>query len=92
MRINILLGAILSYIYTDSKHKNPLRRVVPVDNVHESNTKKVFSYDKEKYRETILDTAETVLGYFGFDRTVYGNKKSTATRKRWWMEELRQEK
>ena len=23
----------------------------------------------------ILDTAETVLGYFGFDRTLYGNKK-----------------
>jgi hypothetical protein len=29
----------------------------------------------------ILDAAETVLGYFGFDRTVYGNKKNTATRK-----------
>ena len=23
----------------------------------------------------ILDAAETVLGYFGFDRTVYGNRK-----------------
>jgi len=23
----------------------------------------------------ILDAAETILGYFGFDRTVYGNKK-----------------
>jgi hypothetical protein len=22
-------------------------------------------------------TAETVLGYFGFDRSVYGNKKNT---------------
>jgi hypothetical protein len=31
--------------------------------------------DKEKYREMTLDAAETVLGYFGFDRTVYGNKK-----------------
>jgi hypothetical protein len=26
------------------------------------------SYDKEKYREMILDAAETVLGTFGFDR------------------------
>jgi hypothetical protein len=26
-------------------------------------------YDKEKYREMLLDAAETVLGYFGFDRT-----------------------
>ena len=33
-----------------------------------------LDYDKEKYREMILDAAETVLGYFGFDRTVYGNK------------------
>ncbi len=27
-------------------------------------------YDKEKYKEMILESAETVLGYFGFDRTV----------------------
>ena len=25
-------------------------------------------YDKEKYKEMILDAAETVLGFFGFDR------------------------
>jgi hypothetical protein len=36
----------------------------------------------------ILDAAETVLGYFGFDRTVYGNKKNTGTRKWQWLEEL----
>ena len=40
----------------------------------------------------ILDAAETALGYFGFDRTVYGNKKNTGARKRWWLEELRQER
>jgi hypothetical protein len=40
----------------------------------------------------ILDAAETVLGYFGFDRTVYGNKKNTGTRKWRWLEELRQER
>jgi hypothetical protein len=40
----------------------------------------------------ILDAAETVLGYFGFDRTLYGNKKNTSKRKWWWMEELRQER
>jgi hypothetical protein len=27
--------------------------------------------DKEKYRELQLDAAEIMLGYFGFDRTVY---------------------
>ena len=40
----------------------------------------------------ILDAAETILGYFGFDRTVYGNKKNTAKRKWRWLEELRQER
>ena len=29
---------------------------------------------------------------FGFDRTVDGNKKNTATRKQWWLEELRRER
>jgi hypothetical protein len=33
-----------------------------------------------------------VLAYFGFDRTVYGDKKSIVTRKWWWLEELRQER
>jgi hypothetical protein len=40
----------------------------------------------------ILDAAETVLGYFGFDRTLYGNKKNMSKRKWWWVEELRQER
>jgi DNA polymerase elongation subunit (family B) len=85
-------GDTIKYIYTDSQHKNPLCRVVPVENRYERNTKEAFSYDKEKYREMILDAAETVLGYFGFDRTLYGNKKNTATRKWWWLEELKQER
>ncbi len=46
----------------------------------------------EKYKEMILDAAETVLGYFGFDRTVYGSKRNKAERKWWWLEELRQER
>jgi DNA polymerase elongation subunit (family B) len=85
-------GDTIKYIYTDSQHKNPLCRVVPIEDTYESNREKAFSYDKEKYREMILDAAETVLGYFGFDRTVYGNKKNTAARKWWWLEELRQER
>ena len=42
-------------------------------------------YDKEKYKEILLDAAETVLGVFGFDRTLFGKPKD----KKWWME-LRQ--
>jgi hypothetical protein len=30
----------------------------------------------------LLDAAETVLGIFGFDRTLYCKQKD----KRWWME------
>jgi DNA polymerase elongation subunit (family B) len=85
-------GDTIRYMYTDSQHNNPLCRVVPVENKHKNNKEEIFSYDKEKYREMILDAAETVLGYFGFDRTLYGNKKNTATRKWWWLEELRQER
>jgi DNA polymerase elongation subunit (family B) len=85
-------GDTIKYIYTDSQHKNPLCRVVPVENTHQSNTEVAFSYDKEKYREMILDAAETVLGYFGFDRTVYGNKKNTGPRKWRWLQELGQER
>ena len=40
----------------------------------------------------ILDIAETVLGYFGFDRTVYGNKKITEQENGDWLEELRHER
>ena len=85
-------GDTIRYIYTNSQHKNPLCRVVPVENTNESSTEEAFSYDKEKYREMILDAAETVLGYFGFDRTVYGNKKSTGARKWRWLQEIKQER
>ncbi|HEX7207669.1 MAG TPA: hypothetical protein VF233_05760 [Nitrososphaeraceae archaeon] len=40
----------------------------------------------------ILDAAETVLGYFGFDRTVYGSKKNIGPRKWRRLQELRQER
>jgi hypothetical protein len=36
----------------------------------------------EKYKEMLLDATETVLGIFGFDRTVYDKPKD----KKWWME------
>jgi hypothetical protein len=47
---------------------------------------------KKNTKEILLDAAETVLTYFGFDRTIYGIKKNTVTRKQWWLEELRQER
>jgi hypothetical protein len=44
----------------------------------------LLEYDKEKCKEMIFDAAETVLGYFGFDRSVYGNIKKG--RKKWFEE------
>ena len=82
-------GDTIKYIYTDSQHKNPLCRVSSIDSIKE-NAK--LEYDKEKYTDMILDAAETVLGYFGFDRTVYGNRKTTTTRKWRWFEELKRER
>jgi DNA polymerase elongation subunit (family B) len=84
-------GDTIKYIYTNSQHNNPLCRVVPIEFIYEHENGKL-DYDKEKYREIILDAAETVLGYFGFDRTVYGSRKNTAARKWKWLEELRQER
>jgi hypothetical protein len=40
----------------------------------------------------ILDSAETVLGYFGFDRTVYGDRGSMTSRKWKWRQELKEER
>jgi hypothetical protein len=33
------------------------------------NLKSIQQYDKEKYKEMVLDAAETVIGFFGFDMT-----------------------
>jgi hypothetical protein len=66
-------------LFTNSRHTNPLRRVTPREFIKQGQE---FDYDKEKYREMLLEAAETVLGYFGFDRTVYLDppKKN----KKWW--------
>jgi DNA polymerase elongation subunit (family B) len=84
-------GDTIQYIYTNSQHNNPLCRVVPIENLQEEvKTTTLDKYDKEKYREMVLDAAETILGSFGFDRTVYGNYKRKKGRK--WYEELREER
>ena len=54
--------------------------------------KKNLRYDKEKYREMVLDAAQTDLGYFGFDRITYGNKRITTPRKWRWLQELKQQR
>ncbi len=82
---SLIRGDIIQYIYTDAAHKNPLRRVMPLDLISEER-----DYDKEKYRVMLLESAQSVLGYFGFDRTVYGD--SIRKKKRKWWYELREER
>src|SRR6476660_6667018 len=72
-------GDNIKYVYTDSQHQNPLSRVVPAEFIRNDDS---LEYDKEKYKEMLLDSAETVLGIFGFDRTLFGKAKD----KKWWMQ------
>jgi hypothetical protein len=58
--------------------------VTPIENL-----KSLPRYDKEKYKEMLLDAAETVLGFFGFDRTVYSSPKNGRRR---WYEELKEQR
>jgi DNA polymerase elongation subunit (family B) len=81
-------GDIIKYVYTEAHHSNPLCRVTSVKDTEKENLR----YDIEKYREMILDAAQSVLGYFGFDRTVYGDKRNTTPRKWRWLQELRQQR
>jgi DNA polymerase-2 len=78
--IPLVRGDTIHYIYTDASHANPLRRVAPVNLIDEDGEQ---DYDKEKYRDMLLDAAETVLGCFGFSRTLYGDSSRGRNRK-WW--------
>ena len=72
-------GDNIEYVYTDSQHQNPLSRVVPAQFIRNNDS---LEYDKEKYKEMLLDASETILGIFGFDRTLFGKPKD----KKWWMQ------
>jgi len=79
-------GDTIHYIYTDAAHSNPLRRVIPVELIEGGREQ----YDKEKYREMLLDATETVLGYFGFDRMLFGVTSRSKNRK--WWHQLREQR
>jgi hypothetical protein len=75
-----LKGDTIQYIYTVSKHNNPLCRVATIENMESQ-------YDREKYKEMTLDAAETAVGFLDFGRTAYSNIK-----KQRWYEELREQR
>jgi DNA polymerase elongation subunit (family B) len=84
-------GDTIQYIYTNSQHNNPLCRVTPIA-IGNAQADFLSQYDKEKYKEMILDAAETVLGFLGFDRTVYSSDIKKKKGKRKWYDELREER
>jgi DNA polymerase elongation subunit (family B) len=73
-------GEGVEYIYTNTHHTNPLYRVVPKAFIEENGD---VNYDKEKYRDMLLEAAETVLSIFGFNRTAYGDAPKKY--KKWWQ-------
>jgi DNA polymerase elongation subunit (family B) len=84
---SLILGENIQYVYTDAQHKNPLResRLEFIKQGKDQEQR----YDKEKYRDMLIEAAETGLGYFGFDRTAFGAAKK---RNRKWWSALREER
>ncbi|MEM2073959.1 MAG: DNA polymerase domain-containing protein [Nitrososphaeria archaeon] len=58
-------GDTIRFVYTDKDHHNPLCRVRILDQNRKIN------FDRHKYINMILDTAETTLSIFGFSKQYY---------------------
>ena len=71
-------GDNIQYVLTDSNHADPLQRITPARLISSEN------YDKEKYLEMLLDSADAVLSVFGFDRSLFGFEKKK--NHHWWNE------
>jgi len=59
-------GETINFVYINARHPNPLRRVT-----HSSLYRDDY-YDREKYRDLIIDAAETILSTFSFKRQKVG--------------------
>ncbi len=75
-------GEDVNFIYMDSDHHNPLCRVIPCELAGSK-----VNFDREKYRDMLLDAAETVLSTFGFSREDFDLR----SKPRLWLNELREE-
>ncbi len=71
-------GDSIQYVHTDSSHADPLQRITPAKLISTEN------YDREKYLEMLLDSAEAVLAVFGFSRSLFGFDKKKSYH--WWNE------
>ena len=68
------VGGGIEDVFTNTNHTNPLCRVTPIQLIKEDED---FDYDRQKYRDLLLEAAETILSYFGFDRTTCGDFPKT---------------
>jgi DNA polymerase-2 len=57
---NLKAGEAISYIITDFYNKNPEKRAIHTDMIHGS-----IEYDVRKYKEMLIDSANTILQPFG---------------------------
>jgi hypothetical protein len=71
-------GDNIQYVHSDSNHADPLQRITPAKLISSE------EYDREKYLEMLLDSAEAVLSVFGFNRSLYGFDRKKAYH--WWNE------
>jgi DNA polymerase elongation subunit (family B) len=71
-------GDNIQYVHTDSNHTDPLHRITPAKLISSE------EYDREKYLEMLLDSAEAVLSVFGFSRSQFGFDRKKAYH--WWNE------
>jgi hypothetical protein len=72
-----MLEKVWNTFSPNTHHNNPLYKVMPKAFIEENN------YDKEKYRDMLLEAAETILSIFGFNRTAYGDAPKKY--KKWWQ-------
>ena len=70
-------GDSIQYVHTDSNHTDPLYRITPAKLLASE------VYDREKYLEMLLDSAEAVLSIFEFNRSLFGFDMK---KRHWWDE------
>jgi DNA polymerase elongation subunit (family B) len=78
-------GDNIEYIYTDSKHADALQRIVLAKLITPEH------YDRDKYFEMMVDSAEAILTLFGLNRSLYGFDNSNKSYQ-WWNELYEQRK
>ena len=68
---------------TNSNHTDPLHRITPAKLITTQ------EYDREKYLDMLLDSAEAVLSIFEFNRSLFG---FDAKKSRHWLDQIYQQR